>query len=92
MRLIVGLLKFINVLLGGVVVVGGIAAYFIIERPIPLFLALGLVAVGPVESLLMKLTGQQGGQPGRGREFIDQATSLVLVFFLLAASLTAILR
>ena len=45
MRLIVVLLKFINVLLGGVVVVGGIAAYFIIERPIPLFLALGLVAL-----------------------------------------------
>ena len=90
MGILTTLLKIINILLGVVLILGGIAAYFLTGVQIPLFLALGLLAVGPLEDILVRFLGQSSEQPSPPRALIDQATSLVLELFMLAASLAAI--
>jgi hypothetical protein len=59
---------------------------------IPFYLALGLIAVGPLEDLLVRALGQTRNPPNPPRELIDQLTSLVLELFLLAAAYTAVIR
>jgi hypothetical protein len=90
MRILVTLLKIVNFLLGAVLIIGGIGAYFLTGVQIPLFLALGLIAVGPLEDFLVRGLGQTGDAASLTRALIDQATSLALELFMLAAGLAAI--
>ena len=91
MRFITSLLKVINIILGAVLIIGGTAAYFLWGKVIPFYLALGLVAVGPLEDLLVRTLGQTGNPPSPLRALIDQITSLVLELFLLAAAYAAVI-
>jgi hypothetical protein len=50
-------------------------------------LALGLAAVGPIETLLMRYLHLSGLTPEQNKNLIDKSTSLVYVILLLAAVL-----
>jgi len=79
------LLRYLNYIFGGAVLIVGFGAYIVNRSLVPLLLALGLAAVGPIETLLMRYLHLSGLTPEQNKNLIDQTTSLVYVVLLLAA-------
>ncbi|MHA2403558.1 MAG: hypothetical protein ACXADH_11255 [Candidatus Kariarchaeaceae archaeon] len=81
------ILRWLNYIFGGAVLLIGYGAsiYRGSLELVPLLLALGLTAVGPVETLLMRYFKLSGETPDQTKKLIDYGTSLVFVILLLAA-------
>ena len=84
------ILRVLNYILGAAVVLIGIGAYVLGGAVIPLLLALGLLAVGPLEDLLVRYLHLPGVDPELVKTLINQGTSLILVLLLLAAVLLSL--
>jgi hypothetical protein len=81
------ILHYLNLIFGGAVLIIGFGAYIVNRSLVPLLLALGLAAVGPIETLLMRYLHLSGLTPEQNKNLIDKSTSLVYVILLLAAVL-----
>ena len=79
------LLRYLNYIFGGAVLIVGFGAYIVNRSLVPFLLALGLAAVGPIETLLMRYLHISGLTAEQNKNLIDQTTSLVYVVLLLAA-------
>ena len=79
------LLRYLNYIFGGAALLIGYGAFILNGSLVPLLLALGLTAVGPLETLLMRYMKLSGLTPEQNKNLIDQGTSLVYVVLLLAA-------
>ena len=79
------LLRYLNYIFGGAALLIGYGAFILYGSLVPLLLALGLTAVGPLETLLMRYMKLSGLTPEQNKNLIDQGTSLVYVVLLLAA-------
>lgn len=85
MNILLRVLRILNYIFGSAVILIGLGAYFLRGSVIPLLLALGLAAVGPIEDLLMRYLRLPGVDPEQTEDLINQGTSLILVIFLLLA-------
>jgi hypothetical protein len=83
MEIFVRILRVLNYIFGIAVILIGLGAYILSGAVIPLLLALGLAAVGPLEDLLMRYLHLPGVDPELTKDLINQGTSLILVLFLL---------
>jgi hypothetical protein len=90
MDFLLRILRILNYIFGIAVILIGIGAFILSGSLIPLLLALGLIAVGPLEDLLMRYLHLPGVDPEQTKDLINQGTSLVLVVFLLIAIFLAI--
>lgn len=79
------ILKYLNYIFGGAALLIGYGAFILYGSLVPLLLALGLTAVGPLETLLMRYMKLSGLTPEQNKNLIDQGTSLVYVVLLLVA-------
>lgn len=79
------LLRYLNYIFGGAALLIGYGAFILYGSLVPLLLALGLTAVGPLETLLMRYIKLSGLTPEQNKNLIDQGTSLVYVVLLLVA-------
>jgi hypothetical protein len=79
------LLRYLNYIFGGAALLIGYGAFILYGSLVPLLLALGLTAVGPLETLLMRYVKLSGLTPEQNKNLIDQGTSLVYVVLLLVA-------
>jgi hypothetical protein len=79
------ILKYLNYIFGGAALLIGYGAFILYGSLVPLLLALGLTAVGPIETLLMRYFKLSGLTPEQNKKLIDYGTSLVYVVLLLAA-------
>lgn len=84
------ILKYLNYIFGGAALLIGYGAFILYGSLVPLLLALGLTAVGPLETLLMRYMKLSGLTPEQNKNLIDQGTSLVYVVLLLAAVLLTV--
>jgi hypothetical protein len=85
MAILLKLLRVLNYIIGVAVILVGLGAYIFSSATISLLLALGIVAVGPLEDLLMSHPRLPGVDPEHTKDLINQGTSLILVLFLLLA-------
>ena len=90
MDIVLQVLRVLNYIFGGAVLLVGFGAYIFSGALVPLLLALGLAAVGPVEDLLMRYLRLSGVTPEQTKKLVDQGTSLVFVILLLAAVLLSL--
>ncbi len=90
MDIVLQVLRVLNYIFGGAVLLVGFGAYIISGVLVPLLLALGLAAVGPIEDLLMRYLRLPGVTPEQTKKLVDQGTSLVFVILLLAAVLLSL--
>jgi hypothetical protein len=90
MDLLLRVLRWLNILFGGAVILIGLGAFFFTGAVAPLLLALGLIVVGPLEDWLMNHLRLPGVDPVQTQKLIDQGTSLVFVLLLLAALLLSL--
>ena len=84
---ILKILHYLNLIFGGAVLIVGFGGYIVNRSLVPLLLALGLTAVGPLETLLMRYLHISGLTPEQNKNLIDKSTSLVYVVLLFAAVL-----
>jgi len=85
MDILIGILRILNYIFGTAVILIGLGVYFLSGAVVPLLLALGLAAVGPIEDLLTRYLRIPGADPEQTKELINQGTSLTLVLFLFLA-------
>ena len=85
MAFLIWILRVLNYIFGTAVILAGLGVYFLRGAVVPLLLALGLIAVGPLEDLLTRYLRLPGVDPEQTKELINQGTSLTLVFFLFLA-------
>jgi hypothetical protein len=84
------ILRYLNYIFGGAVLLIGYVAFILYGSIVPLLLALGLTAVGPIETLLMRYLKLSGLTQDQNKRLIDYSTSLVYVILLLAAALLSL--
>lgn len=85
MDLLLRVLRWLNILFGGALILIGIGAFFFTGTVVPLLLALGLIVVGPLKDWLMNRLRLPGVDPVQTQKLVDQGASLIFVLLLLVA-------
>jgi hypothetical protein len=85
MDLLLRVLRWLNILFGGALILIGIGAFLFSRAVVPLLLALGLIVVGPLKDRLMNRLRLPGVDPVQTQKLVDQGASLIFVLLLLAA-------
>lgn len=81
----VRVLKILNTVLGGAVLLLGYGAFLVTRNPVALLLAIALTIVGPLEDWLMGKYVKASAPRSETEQAIDLGTSLGFLVFLLAA-------
>ncbi len=82
-------LQILNLLYGAGVILLGVYLYQQTGGIVSLLLAIGVIIVGPLESLLLRLVRMPGVGPELTTALIDQSTSLAFLITMLVALLAS---